>query len=322
MDPANSWDGWEMQYYGITENLLKLADDFTVEPWLATSCENVDELTWKLELRDDVLFSNGEKMTGDAVKACLERTYKENSRATETLAIDSIEADSQTVTIKTKEVVPSFKNIMCDPIFSIYYVGEGIDFAADTPCTGPYKMSEFIFEDHTTLVPNENYWNGTPKLDKIVLNTFFDSESQILAMQNGEVDILAMPGASAYTTLVDNGDFKKHSQTSTRADFIRFNMAHPVVAEQAVRTAISYCIDRENYADVINVGTEVPSYGVYSSQLPYGGTDGLNVTVDKFSTDAAAKVLDEAGIVDSANDGVRDLADDTPVEITLYNCST
>jgi peptide/nickel transport system substrate-binding protein len=322
MDPANSWDGWEMQYYGITENLLKLTDDFDVEPWLAESVEDTDDHTWVFKLRDNVTFSNGEKMTGDAVKACLERTYKENSRATETLAIDSIEADGQTVTIKTKEVVPSFKNIMCDPIFSIYYVGEGIDYAADTPCTGPYKMSEFIFEDHTTLVPNENYWNGTPKLDKIVLNTFFDSESQILAMQNGEVDILAMPGASAYTTLVDNGDFKKHSQTSTRADFIRFNMAHPVVAEQAVRTAISYCIDRENYADVINVGTEVPSYGVYSSQLPYGGTDGLNVTVDKFSTDEAAKVLDEAGIVDSDNDGVRELADGTPVEITLYNCST
>ena len=322
MDPANSWDGWEMQYYGITENLLKLTDDFDVEPWLAQSVENIDEKTWKFELRDDVLFSNGEKMTGDAVKACLERTYDENPRAAETLAVDSIEADGQTVTIKTKQAVPSFKNVICDPIFSIYYVGDGIDYAADTPCTGPYKMSEYVFEDHTTLVPNENYWNGTPKLDKIVLNTFFDSESQILAMQNGEVDILAMPGASAYTTLVDNGDFKKLSKTSTRADFFRFNMTHKVVAEPAVRMALSYCIDRENYADVINVGTEVPSYGVYSSQLPYGGTDGLNVTVDKFDPEAAAKVLDDAGIVDTDNDGVRELSDGTPVEIKFYNCGT
>ena len=322
MDPANSWDGWEMQYYGITENLLKLTDDFDAEPWLAKSCENVDELTWKFELRDDVVFTNGEKMTGEAVKACLERTYEQNSRAAETLDIDSIEADGQTVTIKTKQAVPAFKNCICDPIFSIYYVGEGVDYAADTPCTGPYKMSEFIFEDHTTLVPNENYWNGTPKLDKIVLNTFFDNESQILAMQNGELDILAMPGASAYTTLVDNGDFVKHSKTSTRADFFRFNMTHPVVAEPAVRTALSYCIDRENYASVINVGTEVPSYGVYSAQLPYGGTEGLNVTVDKCDLEAAAKVLDDAGIVDGDGDGVRELADGTPVEIKFYNCAT
>ena len=322
MDPANGWDGWEMQYYGITENLLKLDDDFNVEPWLAKSVEQVDDLTWKFELRDDVTFTNGEKMTGDAVKACLERTYKENERAAETLAISSIEADGQTVTITTKGLVPAFENCMCDPIFSIYYVGDGVDYAADTPCTGPYKMSEFVYEDHTTLVPNENYWNGTPKLDKIVLHTFFDDESQILAMQNGELDVLAMPGASAYTTLVDNGNFKKVFKTSTRADFVRFNMTHKVVAEPAVREAISWCIDRENYANVINMGTEVPSYGVYSSQLPYGGADGLNVTVDGFNTAKAAQVLDDAGIVDVNNDGVRELSDGTPVEITLYNCST
>lgn len=321
MDPANSWDGWEMQYYGITENLLRLTDDFEVVPWLATSCENVDELTWKLNLRDDVKFSNGKPMTGDAVKACLERTYKEQPRAAETLAIDSIESDGQTVTIRTKQPVPSFKNVICDPIFSIYYVGDDVDYANDTPCTGPYKMSEFVYEDHTTLVPNEYYWNGTPKLDKIVLNTFKDTDSETLAMQNGELDVLAMPEASAYKTLVDNGDFVKLSKTSTRADFVRFNMKHPVVADPAVRTAISYCIDRDNYAETINLGASVPCYGVYSSQLPYGGTSGLNETVDKFDTAAAAKVLDDAGLVDRDGDGVRELADGTPIEITLYNCS-
>ena len=96
MDPANNWDGWEMQYYGITENLLKLTDDFEVEPWLAESCDMVDETTWKLVLRDDVTFSNGEKMTADAVKKCFERTYQLNARAADTLAIASIEADGQT----------------------------------------------------------------------------------------------------------------------------------------------------------------------------------------------------------------------------------
>lgn len=321
MDPANNWDGWEMQYYGITENLMRLTDDFDAEPWLAQSVENVDELTWSIALRDDVRFSNGEKMTGEAVKACLERTYAMNSRAAETLDIDSIEADGQTVTIKTKNAVPSFKNVICDPIFSIYYVGDDVDYATYTPCTGPYRIEEFVYEDHATLVANEHYWNGTPKLDKVVLKTYFDDDTQILAMQNGELDILAMPGASAYTTLVDNGDFKKLSQTSTRADFVRFNMTHPVVADPAVRTAISYCIDRENYASVICAGIEEPSYGVYSAQLPYGGTEGLNVTVQKADLEAAAKVLDEAGIVDSDGDGTRELPDGTPAEITLYNCS-
>lgn len=321
MDPADGWNGWEMEYYGIAENVLKLTDDFETEAWLATSVESIDDTTWQIELRDDVTFSNGEKMTGDAVKACWERTYEVNSRAAETLAIESIEADGQTVTVTTTEAVPSFKNIICDPIFCVYYVGDGIDYETDTPCTGPYVMSEFVYEDITTLVPNENYWDGTPQLDRIELNTYFDDDSMVMAMQNGELDVLAMPGASAYTTLNDTSKYQVLAQTSTRADFVRFNMAHPVVANDAVRTAVSYCIDREGYANTICAGTEVPSYGVYSAQLPYGGTDGLNVTVDACDTDAAAAVLDEAGLVDSDGDGVREL-DGAPIEITLYNCST
>lgn len=315
MDPANSWDGWLMQYQGITENLLKLTDDFDVEPWLAESVENVDELTWEFTLREGVLFSNGEPMTGEAVKACLDRTYEVNPRATETLALASVEADGQKLTITTKEANPAFKNAICDPLFSIYYVGDDVDYAASTPCTGPYKATEFVFEDHTTLVPNEHYWNGTPLLDQITCSVYFDDDAQILAMQNGELDILAMPGAAAYTTLVDNDDFVKHANATTRADFVRFNMEHPVVAEPAVRTAISFCIDRDGYAEVINKGTEVPSYGVYSEQLFYGGTDGLDVTVDRFDLEAAGKVLDEADIKDRDGDGVRELADGTPVVI-------
>ncbi len=319
-DPANNWDGWELQYYGVTENLLKLKDDFTTEPWLAESCENVDDLTWTMTLRDDVTFSNGEKMTGESVKACLERTYEQNSRAAETLALDSIEADGQTVTFKTKQAVPSFENIICDPIFSIYYTADGMDYAAETPCTGPYVIDELIYEDHCTLVPNENYWGGTPKLDKITLKTFFDDDSQTMAMQNGEVDILAMPGMSSYSTLTGS-DYQVLAQNSTRSDFIRFNMKHKVVANDAVRLAVSYCIDREGYAKTICLATEEANYGVYSSQLNYGGTDGLNVTVTGCDIEAAKAALDAAGIVDSDGDGIRELEDGTPCVITLYNCS-
>ena len=319
-DPANNWDGWELQYYGVTENLMKLTENFEVEPWLAESCENVDEFTWKVTLRNDVTFSNGEKMTGELVKSCLERTYAQNSRAAETLALDSITVDGQTLTFKTLQPTPAFKNVICDPIFSIYYTGDGIDYTHATPCTGPYVVDELIYEDHCTLVPNSSYWGGTPQLSKITLKTYFDDDSQTMAMQNGELDILSMPGTSSYRALTGS-NYQVLAQKSTRSDFIRFNMKHKVVSEPAVRLAVSYCIDREGYAQTICLGNEEANYGVYSAQLPYGGTDGLNVTVTGYDIEAAKAALDEAGIVDSDGDGVRELKDGTPCVINLYNCS-
>lgn len=321
-DPANNWDGWELQYYGVTENLVRLTDDFSVEPWLAAEVVNVDEVTWEITLRDDIKFSNGKPVTAGSVKACFERTLELNPRAHETLPIASIEADGQTLTIVTEHAVPAFENCLADPIFSVYYTGDDVDYATETPCTGPYKIEEFTGDpDYTaTLVPNEYYWDGTPKLDRIVVKTYFDEDSMALAMQNGELDVLAMPAASTYLTLDDEVNFFKYAQTSTRADFVRFNMNHPVVANPAVREAVSWCIDREAYAEVICGGTEVPSYGVYSAQLPYGGWDNLNVTVDSCDVDKAAQVLDEAGIIDTDGDGIRELNGE-PVVITLYNCT-
>ena len=323
LDPAYNWDGWELEYYGVCENLLKLTDDFQVQPWLAESVENVDDNTWRINLRDDVVFSNGEKMTGEAVKACWERTYEVNPRAAETLAVESIEADGQTVTVTTAKPSPAFQNVICDPLFCIYYTAEGTDYENDgTPTTGPYKVTDFEFADHITLEPNENYWDGTPQLSKITLSTYLDDDAETMAMQSGELQALAMPGSTAFTTLSDASKFKALKQTSTRADFVRFNMDHPVVANDAVRLAVSYCIDREGYANTICAGIEVPSWGVYSSQLPYGGTEGLKVTVDRCDVDAAAAALDAAGVVDTDGDGVRELPDGTPCEINLFNCTS
>ena len=49
-----------------------------------------DDYTVKIRLKDNVTFSNGKKVTGQAVKACLDDLLKKNDRAPEDLKIDSI----------------------------------------------------------------------------------------------------------------------------------------------------------------------------------------------------------------------------------------
>lgn len=67
------------------------------KPWLAKSCEAVDDTTWKITLRDDVTFQNGKKMTAQSVIDSWNRTMKINTRLNELLFIDSMTADSETV---------------------------------------------------------------------------------------------------------------------------------------------------------------------------------------------------------------------------------
>lgn len=319
MDPASEWNSWYLSYYGIVENLFRVSDDLTPEPWLAESATSSDGKTWIVKIKDGITFSNGEAVDAAAVKAAWERTYAENSRGTETLAIESIAAEGQTLTVVAEEPVANFENALCDPLLCVYYVGDGVDYASDTPATGPYKKVDFVAEDHITMEPNTTYWDGTPKLDRVTLTSFTDDNTLTMAMQNGEIDAIAMPSASARATLVGD-EYQTFTRTTSRADFIRMNMTHPLIQNEAIRTAIALCIDRQNYAEVICQDSAVPSWGVYSETLPFGGTQGLDVKVNEFSVDEAKRVLDEAGIVDTDGDGVREL-DGSAVALDLYTCT-
>ena len=321
MDPASEWDGWYLSYYGIMENLFKVSDDLTPEPWLAESANHVGECTWKVTLRDGVTFSNGEPVDAAAVKACWERTYAENARAAETLPYDSLEADGNVLTIRTPTEMTSFENALCDPLLCVYYVGEGVDYGQCTSGTGPYAMKEFVAEDHIVMTPNEHYWNGTPKLDQVTLTCFSDENAITMALQNGEIQAIAMPSASTLATLAGNPDFMVDKRANSRADFIRMNLAQPLMENEAVRQALAWCVDREGYAQTINSGASTPCWGVYSATLPFGGTDGLDVTVDACNVEKAAQALEDAGITDADGDGVREL-DGTPLELELYVCAS
>jgi peptide/nickel transport system substrate-binding protein len=76
LDPVNCKDNadiWLITLFG--EGLVKCSDDGKkVEPCLAKSWDiSSDNLTYTFHLRDDVKFSNGQKMTADDVVYCLKR---------------------------------------------------------------------------------------------------------------------------------------------------------------------------------------------------------------------------------------------------------
>ena len=68
VNPHDAYSGWACIRYGIGETLVKYSDTMEIEPWLAKEWENVDELTWKITLQDNVKFSSGRDMDAEAVE--------------------------------------------------------------------------------------------------------------------------------------------------------------------------------------------------------------------------------------------------------------
>lgn len=302
VNPHNAYAGWACIRYGVGETLIKYSDDMELQPWLAKSWENVDELTWKLTLQDNVTFSSGRAMDAEAVKQCLEHLLEVHDRAKSDLKIASMEAEGQVLTIKTSEPKPSLLNYLGDPYGCIIDIDAGFDNGI-VAGTGPYIAVDCQTDDHLSLVKNENYWNGTPKIDELTIRTITDGNTLANALQSGEVQAAYGMAYESYL-MFENDNFTFSQISTSRCFFGKMNFdKSSVCADPAVRKAIAMGIDKEGFAATLLDGNGYPANGVFPAGSAFGGD---KVTTETYDPEGAKAVLEEAGWVDSDGDGIRE----------------
>jgi len=303
VDPHRTYNGWACIRYGIGETLVHYTDTMELEPWLATEWVSDGNLTWTITLRDGVKFSSGRDMDGAAVKQCLEHLLEVHDRAPSDTMIDTIKADGQILTITTKEPLPALMNYLGDPYGCIIDV-DASDFDAGIAVgTGPYAVKDMVTDDHLTLVPNEYYWNGTPKLEELTIRTISDGNTLAMALQAGEIDAAYGMAYESYP-LFENGNFQFSAIQTSRAFFASMNMTSPVIQDPAVRKAIAMGIDKEGFVAVLLDGHGVPGHGAFPDGFSTFG--GEHVTTEGYDPEGAKALLEEAGWVDADGDGIRE----------------
>ena len=302
-NPHKSYVGWSTLRYGIGETLFKFNEKMELEPWIAESFEQTDDFTIKIKIKDNVVFSNGKKVDGEAVKKCLEHLIENHDRAPKDLKISSIEADGQFVTIKSSEKVPALLNYLSDPYGCIIDVDEG-EQNRIVVGTGPYKAVN-VTDTQIDLVKNENYWGEVkPKIDKIIVKSITDGSTLTMAMQNGEIDAAqGLPYSSLQLFEEDSSKYKISQTDTSRIYQAAFNFKTPVLRDLNVRKAISMAIDKENFTKVLLSGNGTPAVGPFPSNLTFGDDKVKTVSHD---LEGAKKLLEQSGWKDSDGDGYVD----------------
>ena len=300
-NPHESYSGWSTIRYGIGETLFKFNEHMELEPWLAESFEQVDDFTVKIKINDAATFSNGKKVDGAAVKACLENLIAKHDRAPRDLKITEITADGQFVTIKSSEKMPALLNYLSDPYGCIIDVDEGVKNGIVVG-TGAYKAVK-VTDTQIDLVANDNYWGAVkPKIDKITVKSITDGDTLTMAMQNGELDaVQGLPYSSLQ--LFQNDSYKISQVNTSRVYQAAFNFNTPALQDLNVRKAISMAIDKENFCKVLLNGNGTPAIGAFPANLTFGGDKVHSVPYD---LEGAKKLLADSGWNDSDNDGYVD----------------
>ena len=316
LDPANSYDGWYIVRYGISETLTKMEDDMSISLWLASDYTVSDDYTtWTFTIKDGITFSNGNAVDGEAVASSLMYIFENSERGIEYFTPVSITGEGQTVTIVCESAEPILINKLADPLFCI--IDTSVDLT-DIVDEGPIGCGPFIVEsfDSTTktcvVVKNENYWDGEVQLDQITFLYTEDQSTLTMGLIAGDYDAVYNLSMTAVS------DFETDEYTILRAESARtthgFMNQNGVLGDEVLRRAILMSIDKETICSVqLNgeytagktlITSSASQYGYYELEDPYS-----------YDPEAAAALLDSAGYLDTDGDGYREDPDGNDIEL-------
>lgn len=299
LNPHENYSGWSTIRYGVGETLFRFDESMSLTPWLATDYEQIDEYTIKINLRDNVYFTSGRKMDGEAVKECLEDLIAKHDRAPGDLQLDSITSEGQSVTLRSKEKVPALLNYLCDPYGSIIDMQYGVTMDKNVSGTGPF-IAKKVTDQEIELDKNSNYWGGEVNVDKVIVKSITDGDTLTMALQSGEIDAAQGLPYASLSLFKDDSKYKISSTDTSRTFFAAMNFETKALQDKNVRKAIAMGIDKEGFTKVLLNGNGTKAEGAFPASFTFGDNEVSALNYDPLK---ARELLQEAGFVDLDADG-------------------
>ena len=277
-----------------------------------------DGLTYDFTLREGVVFSNGSALTASDVQFSFERLLRIAKDNTE-IPLEILGGEA--VMNGTAESLEGFV-IKDDTHFSITLAAPNAGFPAElsspaasivdaetmssgfgkvpseTIGSGPYIVTEWVSNDHFTLVYNEKYWGPEPSVKKLVVRVIADPTTLDLMFQNGELDIIDLQNLDS--ALVE-GTYKTKpadrivSTPKIGETYLLMNENNRYLGDVRVRRAIGMAIDVDQIIQGIFMGNAQRENGIIPKGI-WAHNDAMQGI--PYDSDGARALLKEAGYAD------------------------
>ena len=171
------------------------ADDQVI-PGLAEKWEyDEDSYTYTFHIRDGIKWHDGEAFTADDVKFTIEAIMDPENGSENAPNYEDVQEikvmDDQTIAFKLAEPNVAFLEYMTIAILPKHLLeGEDMqesDFFRHPVGTGPYKLESWDAGQSIVMTKNEDYYLGSPKIDKVIFKIVEDDNTQAVQLQSGEI---------------------------------------------------------------------------------------------------------------------------------------
>src|SRR3954449_7651305 len=282
-----------MQLY---EPLLRWNANYEIEPSVAESVTpNRDNTVWAIRLREGVQFHNGKTLTAEDVMFSLAKVTdpkKPGSGGTELAKILELK-NSKIVDPKTILLQLNQPYAVLDQLLAEYTVGMlPTEFDVNRPVgTGPFKFNRFVPGQLSQFDRHDNYWDGPPFVDQLIIYDFADDSAKVNALLAGQVQSIDNLPNYLAGTIEQQGASPLVSESGA---WVPFTMRVDVApfSDVRVRQALRLIVDRQQMIDQALNGFGILGNDMYSPFDPAYAKDLPQRVQD---IDQAKSLLKQAG---------------------------
>jgi peptide/nickel transport system substrate-binding protein len=225
-----------------------------------------DALSMSVELRDDVTFHNGERMTtADFRYSFLERIRSglKLDTANSMKKVQDIVIESPTrATMKFDSPAPTMPQWLAFlgsyVVPKNYIESRGLDDFLKNPVgTGPYKLAEYELNSRIVLERNDKYWGPQAKIARITIQIIKDPSARVAAIQSGQVDCTINVPVREVQRFGAEAGLAAEINPITRVIMLNVR-ADLAFADENVRLAAHHAIDKAALSKAFYGGAAVP----------------------------------------------------------------
>ncbi len=314
-DPMHGWGYHDSGTEPLIQStLLKRDANNSFVNDLATDYSASDDYkTYTVNIRDDVKFTDGSKLTAKDVAFSYNKA-KELGEGADLSSMKEAKAKGNNEIVFTLDKSDStFVNKLTDVGIVPEASYDNATYGQNPIGSGPYKLAQWDKGQQFILERNNQYYGKKPYFRKIT-NLFLDSDAAYAAVKNGDVDIAEIPVSYANKTVkgyhleyFDSIDVRGISlptqkDTGKVIGSDKNPYGNNVTGDPAIREALSIGINREKLVDGALNGFGNVSYTGVANQLAWA----YDAPYKDGQVDQAKAILDEAGWKDTNGDGIRE----------------
>jgi peptide/nickel transport system substrate-binding protein len=277
----------------VNETLIELdPNDSSLRPRLATSWKQMNDTTWRFNLRKGIKYSDGTPLTPEAIASSFDKALNPkldcNARTKmfSGFPIKVVKVDDATIDIVTPKPDPILPVRMTT--LTVGAPNEPIRILNNSVGTGPYMIDHYTSNSEIVLKRNPNYWGRKPQLDGA--RYVWRKESTVAAA-------MVKVGEAHLATNISHQDANDpktdFAYPNSETNYLRIESQVPPFTDKRVRLALNYAVDREGLHGAI-----IPKQAMIATQMVIPRIAGHNHALDKqrfeYSPDKAKKLLAEA----------------------------